>query len=123
MASGTKTTLTAFPSSATNTAGSTTSSSVRDASTSLGEVVYWKITNGGTGPTIACSVYLDWCDDSTPTTNKPIRSATAGTTNSAAYEGSWRVPPECKFYRLRFTGNTAQSVTVEGWRGSLDSIA
>ena len=76
-----------------------------------------QITNGGTGPTIACSFNMQVSNDG-GTTWFTISSQTAGVTAGAAYlfpfslgvcgaNGDWGN------YRVQFTGNTGQGVTVQ----------
>lgn len=109
--------------SASNTAGSTANSTVRDVSTKFGATIYCKITNGATGPTVPCSVYIQMADDTTPTTPKNIFKATAGVANNGVYEFTFILPPSVKYYRTQFTGNTAQTVTVEAYATEFDTVS
>lgn len=110
-------------SSAANTAGSTTRGRL-DASAADGGMIRWRITNGGTGPTLACEARIliarkqasmpaaaaegtgddDW---------KQISAQSGGTTASASTRSSFRFGPEVAYVEIEFTGNTGQSVTVE----------
>jgi len=110
-------------SSATNTAGSTTRGRL-DVSAADGGMIRWRITNGGTGPTVQCTANIlmarkqgsmpaaasegtgddDW---------KKVASQGGGTANNASTNGSYRFGPEVAYIEIEFTGNTAQSVTVE----------
>ncbi len=106
----------AVQASASNTAGATTTSS--SFLIGYGFSVIAKITNGGTGPTIPCGVTLQVsADNSTFYNTDDVR--TASVTASAVFTtkfdlgvggvngGDWA------YGRLVFTGNTAQTVTVQ----------
>ncbi len=101
--------------SATNTAGSTATSSTFAINYGVAGVA--KVTNGGTGPTVGCDFVIEVSNDSGTTWFEWSRQ-TAPTTNSGVYlfpfaigvagaGGDWTS------YRSKFTGNTAQSVTIE----------
>jgi hypothetical protein len=109
--------------SATNTAGSTTRGTA-DVRTSLGGFLNMKITNGGTGPTLQCEgrVLVAPTTGSTPTAAsagadwKTIWRFGGGTTANAVTEsGAVEIPFGTQHVEVEFTGNTAQSVTVEAW--------
>lgn len=102
----------AVQASATNTAGSTATSSYVDISADYDVEIVGKITNGGTGPTIACSVYVEVADSSSA---DPIRigAAVGSVTASAVTHFRINVPRGSAKVRTVFTGNTGQSVTVE----------
>lgn len=104
----------AVQASATNTAGSTTTTSGQ--STGYGTSGVAKITNGGTGPTVACSVYLDWSADNTTFYSGPSIGSgdtVASSVTLIPYSLGIGSGGDWAYYRLRFTGNTGQSVTVE----------
>ena len=110
-------------SSAANTAGSTTRGRL-DVSTSDGGMIRWRMTNGGTGPSVQCEARIliarkqtsmpaaaaegtgddDW---------KQVYAQGGGTTANASTRGSYRFGPEVAYVEIEFTGNTGQSVTVE----------
>ena len=110
-------------SSATNAAGATTRGRL-DVSAADGGMIRWRITNGATGPTAQCVARVlvarkgasmpaaaavgtgddDW---------KQVAVQGGGTANSASTRGSYRFGPEIAYIEIEFTGNTAQSVTVE----------
>lgn len=110
-------------SSASNTVGSTTRGRL-DCSAVDGGMIRWRMTNGGTGPTVACEARVliarkgsgmpsaaaegtgddDW---------KQVFVQTGTTTNSASTRGSYRFGPEVAYIEIEFTGNTGQTVTVE----------
>ncbi len=109
--------------SAANTAGSTTRGRL-DASGADGGQIRWRATNGGTGPTVPLTIRIlvarkgssmpaaaaegtgddDW---------KVVYELTHVTTNSATARGVYSFGPEVAYVEIEFTGNTAQSVTVE----------
>lgn len=108
--------------SASNTAGSTTRGTV-DLRTAYGGFLTAKITNGATGPTVqcTCNLLVAHNDSTTPTAAsagsdwKTVWSFGGGTTNSAMTEQTWDVPTGVMHLEVEFTGNTAQTVTVEAY--------
>lgn len=109
-------------SSASNTAGSTTRGTV-DLRTAYGGFLTAKITNGATGPTVqcTCNFLVAHTASSTPTAAsagsdwKTVWSFGGGTTNSGITEHAWDVPSGVMHLEVEFTGNTAQTVTVEAY--------
>ena len=110
-------------SSAANTAGSTTRGRL-DASAADGGMIRWRMTNGGTGPTVQCvaRVLVARKQASMPAAAaegtgdddwKQIVQQGGGITASASTRGSYRFGPEVAYVEIEFTGNTGQSVTVE----------
>ena len=97
--------------SATNTAGSTTTGTGLDCRADFGMLVTAKITNGATGPTVACTFYLEVSHDNTNW--KTFVAATAQLGNSVVTEWAVDLPATVAYCRSRFSGNTGQSVTVE----------
>ena len=106
--------------SASNTAGSTTTASAVDLTTAYGMLITGKITNGGTGPTVACDFVVEVSNDNSAW--KTLARYTAGTTNSAVYEFAVDVPQSTMYARTVFTGNTGQTVTVEAFGHKLTGI-
>lgn len=110
-------------SSAANTAGSTTRGRL-DCSTADGGEIRWRMTNGGTGPTVQCEARVMVARKQT---SMPAAAAEGtgddawkqvfvqgGTTvASASTRGTYRFGPEVAYVQIEFTGNTGQSVTVE----------
>ncbi len=101
--------------SATNTAGSTTTSSAFAIGYGISGLAM--VTNGATGPTVACDFVIDVSNDGGTTWFEWSRQ-TSGLGNNivtrfafslalAGSGGDWT------HYRVRFVGNTAQSVTVQ----------
>lgn len=110
-------------SSATNTAGSTTRGRL-DCTSADGGMIRFRITNGATGPTVQCearvliaqkgsSMPAAASENTADTDWKQVYVIGGGTTNSASTRGSYRFGPEVAYIEIEFTGNTAQSVTVE----------
>lgn len=110
-------------SSAANTAGSTTRGRL-DCSGADGGMIRWRMTNGGTGPTVQCEarVLLAQKQGSMPAAAaegtadadwKQVAAQGGGTAASASTRGSYRFGPEVAYIEIEFTGNTGQSVTVE----------
>ena len=99
--------------SATNTAGSTTTSGAF--TTYYGVSGVGVITNGGTGPTVACDFIIEVSNDGA--TWFEWSRQTAGTTSSTTYRFPFALGigagADFQSYRVKFTGNTAQSVTVQ----------
>lgn len=113
-------TLRTSQASASNTASSTTTGSTVDLTTALGGMATAKITNGGTGPTVGCTAYLEISGDNSAW--KAFRQFTAGVTNSAVYEFAAEIPAAVMYARWKFTGNTGQTVTVEGFVQELTKL-
>jgi len=101
-----------FQSSTTNTAGSTTTGSTVSLTTSYGCLMTAIITNGGTGPTVACDFIVEVSNDNFSTDTKEIFRATASVTNSAVHYFAFELPSSVMYARTKFSGNTGQSVTV-----------
>src|SRR4051812_7964848 len=109
MATATKTART-LQSSTSNSAAGTTTGTTWDARTALGGVITTKVTNGGTGPTVACTVTVNIATDGSAW--KLFQAATAGVTASTAYEFAFEIPAGVMYAQVVFSGNTAQAVTV-----------
>jgi hypothetical protein len=109
--------------SASNTAGSTTRGRL-DCSAADGGQIRWRITNGGTGPTVQCEarIMIARKQASMPAAAaegtgdgawKQVFVMGGGTTASASTRGSYTFGPEVAYVQIEFTGNTGQAVTVE----------
>jgi hypothetical protein len=92
----------------------------KDLTTAYGATVTARVTNGGTGPTVACQVNLDISTDNSTWRNFAI--ATAPTTASAVTDFVFQIPETVNYCRLGFGGNTAQAVTVESYVHTLTAI-
>lgn len=116
--------------SGSNTAGSTTRGTV-DLRTTFGGTLYMKITNGGTGPTVECRGNVLGAVDSgsTPAAGsagsvwKTITTFGGGSVNNAVTEYAYEVSAGLQHLEVEFTGNTAQTVTVEASFSEISSIA
>lgn len=114
---------TAIVTSASNAAGATTRGRL-DVSAVDGGIVTFRITNGGTGPTVQCvaRVMVAHKDTAMPaaaaegtgdTAWKQVYEIGAGLTANATARGVYRFGPEVAYIQIEFTGNTGQAVTVE----------
>lgn len=123
MASSKTQARTAIVTSAANTAGSTTRGRL-DCTGVDGGIVTFRITNGATGPTVqaVARILVAHKDTAMPaaasegtadTDWKQVYEIGGGTANSASTRSSYRFGPEVAYLEIEFTGNTAQSVTVE----------
>lgn len=106
--------------SASNTAGSTTTSSTLDLTTAYGAGIMAKITNGATGPTVACTATVNVSSDGA--TWKYFQAATAGVANNGVYPFAFDLPAWVMYAQVVFTGNTGQTVTVEAFAEALATI-
>ena len=79
------------------------------------------ITNGASGPTTPCGLYLDYSADNTNWVNRPLIGL-GDTANNAITPIPFRPDPEWNYYRTRFTGNTGQSVTVEDAASRIETL-
>ena len=116
-------TAAALVSSAANTAGSTTRGRL-DCSSVDGGMIRWRMTNGGTGPTVQCEarILIARKQSSMPAAAaegtgdddwKQVHVQYGGTTANKSTRGSYVFGPEVAYVEIEFTGNTGQSVTVE----------
>ena len=112
-----------------NTSGSTTRGRV-EVLTAFGGILTFKMANGATGPSAQCvanvliahnatqpaaaSAGADW---------KTIYSVGNGTTANTVGEYSLQIPPAVMQLEVEFTGNTAQSVTVEADFSEISSVS
>jgi len=107
----------AVQASASNAAAGTTTSGYQ--AIGYGTTLVCMVTNGATGPTIACSVYVDFATDGSGTNliQTAITLGTAGVANNGIYRFTIGLgignEGDAPYYRVRFTGNTAQAVTVQ----------
>lgn len=109
--------------SASNAAAGTTTGSWIDLTTSYSASILAKITNGGTGPTIGCTVRVDLSPDNGTTIYSGAGgSYTAGVTASGVFQALFDMPESTMYARTVFTGNTAQAVTVQADVTALTAI-
>lgn len=104
-----------------NSAGGTTTGTEIDLSTALGLAITARISNGATGPTAACSVFIEVREDAGGAW-RIWALATAGTVASTDYDFAFDLPPAIIRARARFAGNTGQVVTVEATGHELTSV-
>ena len=128
MATATKTARTVVAS-ASNAAAATTRGTLQLAS-ALGGILTFKITNGGTGPTVQCVANVLIAHNSSlpaaasaGTDWKTIFSVGNGVTAGTVGEWSYVIGPEVINLEVEFTGNTGQAVTVEAYFSEITSIA
>ncbi len=107
--------------SASNGAGSTTTATTWDLRTAFGGVVQARVTNGGTGPTVACTVTVNISVDGSAW--RQYAAATAGTTNSGVYDFVFEIAAPVMYAQVVFSGNTGQAVTVEAYGHEYTSAA
>lgn len=105
-----------------NTAGSTTNSSTL--TIGYGISIVAKVTNGGTGPTVGCDVIIQVSHDGA--TWQEWDRRTAGVTASTTYTFAFRLGigdgGDWLDARVQFSGNTAQTVTVQADAESTTSL-
>lgn len=104
-------TSSAILASVSNAAAGTKTSSTINLTTSYGGLVTGKVTNGATGPTLGCTMTLNVSPNGS--TFYPWAAGTAATANSAVTTFGFEIPLGALYANVVFTGNTAQSVTVE----------
>jgi hypothetical protein len=107
--------------SSSNAAAATTTGTALDLTTKFGGLATLTITNGGTGPTIACDAVLEVSRDNTNWTE--FSRQTAGVAISTVYTFNIDVPISVMYVRSKFTGNTGQAVTVAGTFMEVTTIA
>jgi hypothetical protein len=115
---------TALVSSTSRAAGAAATRGTLDVSAVDGGIVTFRITNGGTGPTVQCvaRVMIAHKDSAMPAAAaegtgdlawKQVYEIGAGLTANATARGVYRFGPEVAYLQIEFTGNTGQAVTVE----------
>jgi hypothetical protein len=109
--------------SSSNAAGATKTGTALDLTTTgrFGGVAVLSITNGATGPTIACDAIIEASHDNSIWIE--ISRQTAPVTASAVQTFAVPIDPAYLYIRSKFTGNTAQAVTVAAYMHELTSIS
>ena len=102
---------TTYVSSQSNAAGSSKTSGLVDVSASYGGSIIGKITNGATGPTLACEVVIEETIDGGTRYVEVFRKK-ATTTADAIMPFKYSFDPDCQGLKVTFDGNTGQAVTV-----------
>lgn len=120
MATPTKTADT-LQASASNAAGATTTGTGLDLLTKFGGTATVRITNGGTAPTVGCRGRLEVSKDNSDFLL--FREYLGDTTANSVNEWSEDLPYGGMYLRAKFTGNTAQAVTVQADFQEVTSIA
>ena len=120
MSGSTKNLRTIIAAATSNGAGSTTTGTAIDLTTRYGGLLTVKITNGGTGPTVAAQANIYTSGDNT--NFKLMQTLVAPTTNSAVTEWAVDIPAGVMYLRVDVTGNTAQAVTCEAFLQELTTI-
>lgn len=101
-------------------AAATQTSAALDLTTKYGGTLTAKITNGGTGPALPCSLYVEVSNDNSAWKTYSVLTATA--TNSAVAEFAVQVPASVMYLRTVFKDHTSQAVTVEAFFHELTTI-
>lgn len=107
--------------------GADTNGSWIDLSTSYGAQIDFKLTNGGTGPTIAAQVQVQVANNynaGSPTLPVNYGGPLIGSvTNSAVSQFSVEIPIGVEAVRLVAGSNTGQAVTVDADISSVTGVA
>lgn len=109
--------------SASNGAGSTTNSSSIDMTTKFECDLRGLVTNGATGPTVALTVTVQASSDNSTWKDTPFSCQPAGTGNSVSKPYFFKGLRGGQYYRLQYTGNTGQAVTVEGFADHITNLS
>lgn len=116
----TKSLSTIIAAATSNTAGSTTTGTAVDLTTKYGAMITGILTNGGTGPTIAPTAYVEISGDNTNW--KQFYVVSGDTTASSITPFSCEIAPSVMYARVRVTGNTGQTITCEAFAQLLATI-
>lgn len=116
----TKSLSTIIAAATSNAAGGTTTGTAVDLTTKLGAFLTGLLTNGGTGPTVAPTAYIETSGDNTNW--KQVAAFIGDTTASSVTPWSYEVSPDIMYVRARITGNTGQAVTCEAFAQVLVTI-
>ena len=103
-----------------NTASGTTTGTAVNLTTAYGGYLTGKITNGATGPTVACAMAVLVSGDNTNW--KTVATYSGDTANSSVFEWGIEIPAGVMYVNAQFTGNTGQAVTVEAFLHELTTI-
>lgn len=106
----------------TNAAGATTTSAAVDITTGYGAEVHAKITNGATGPTVACAITIETSPDNSNWFAYGGTFVSGSTTNSDVQSNTTALDPAVKYVRLKATGNTVQPVTIDAYTVNITAI-
>lgn len=109
MAVPTKTARTVIASQSIAALGS--ASGTLDLTTKFGGVLTVRVTNGGTGPTVGASVFVEVSTDGS--TWRELSKVTHVNTANAIADWQWWIDWRMMHIRVRITGHTGQAVTGE----------
>lgn len=116
----TKSLSTIIAAATSNAATATTTGTAVDLTAAYGALVTIKITNGGTGPTVAPNAYVYTSGDGT--NYKLLCKLPGDTTASSVNEFGVDIPPAVMHVRVDVKDNTAQAVTCEAFAQVLTGI-
>lgn len=116
----TKNLRTIVAASTSNAAGGTTTGTAVNLTTAYGGYLTAKLINGGTGPTVACTMSVLVSGDNSNW--KTAATYSGDTVNSSTFEWGLEIPPGVMYVNVQFTGNTGQAVTVEAFLHELTTI-
>ena len=111
----TKAVSTIIAAATSNAAGATATGSVVNISTAYSATISFRITNGGTGPTISPIIYMYGSADNFATSGKKFAAIGGDTVANSVTEQAVTVPPDFQYIRADVTGNTGQAVTCEAF--------
>jgi hypothetical protein len=121
-------TATPVVASGTNAAGATTRGRI-ELKTGFGGILTANILNGPTGPTVQCVCNVLVAHNATQPAEasagadwKLAFSVGGGTANNGNTPIFWTIPAGVMQLEIEFTGNTAQSVTIEAFVSEVSSI-
>lgn len=116
----TKSLSTIIAAATSNAAAGTTTGTAVDLTTKYGALITGLLTNGGTGPTVAPTAYVEVSGDNTNW--KTFYTVGGDTTASSVTPFSCQIPAPTMYARVRVTGNTGQAVTCEAFAQVLATI-
>jgi hypothetical protein len=101
----------------------TATGTVLDHTGAYGCLVTVKITNGGTGPTVAPTINVYTSHTNGAFAPKLFAAVTSSTTNSAVTEFAFVLPPSVMYSRVDVVqGASGQSITVEAFCQELTTL-
>jgi hypothetical protein len=103
-----------------NAAGGTTTGTAVSLTTAYGALVTIKLTNGGTGPTIAPNAYVMVSGDGTNW--KQFYKIGGDSVASSINEFAIDIPPAAMNVRVDVKDNTAQAITCEAFCQALTAL-
>ncbi len=111
-ATSTKTARTLQASTSVSAGGSQTSSTW-DGRTCRGGTITARVTNGGTGPTVGCTVSVNISTDGT--TWRQMQAVVAGVAASTPYDFIFILSKDVMYAQVTFSGHTGQAITAESY--------